>query len=170
MTMQLIQHQELASTQAAITFSSIPSTFTDLFLQVSVRSTNGDDGLFFKFNNTTSNTSWRNLLGYGSGVLSQSGGGWLAGGGVRSATSNTFTNVGVYIPNYAGSTAKGASVDSTSEDNSSTGYQFLVANLWNDTTAINRIDFYLQGGSLTQYSSATLYGILKGSDGVTTVS
>jgi hypothetical protein len=167
--MQIIQHQELASTQSAITFSSIASTFTDLYLLLSVRSTNADDGLYFKFNNTVSNTSWRNLLGYGTGVLSQGGGGWLAAGGVRSP-ANTFTNVGIYIPNYAGATAKTASVDSTSEENSSTGYQFIVANLWNDTTAINRIDVYLQGGSLTQYSSATLYGILKGSSGGVTVS
>jgi curved DNA-binding protein CbpA len=168
--MQLIETQTLGSSQAAITFSSIPQTFTDLFLQVSVRSTNSDDGLFFKFNNTTANTSWRNLLGYGTGTLSQSGSGWLAGGGVRSGTSSTFTNIGVYIPNYTASAAKTASVDSTSEENSSTGYQFLVANLWNDTTAINRIDFYLQGGSLTQYSSVSLYGILKGSSGGVTVS
>jgi hypothetical protein len=169
--MQVIQHQELGSTASAITFSSIPQTpYTDLYLTLSVRSTNADDGLFFKFNNTVSNTSWRNLLGYGTGTLSQSGGGWLAAGGVRSGTSNTFTNVGIYIPNYANGNPKSASVDSVSEENSSTGYQFLVANLWNDTTAINRIDVYLQGGSLTQYSSATLYGILKGSSGGVVVS
>jgi hypothetical protein len=168
--MQVIQHQELGSTSSAITFSSIPQTpFTDLYLLLSVRSTNADDGLFFKFNNTVSNTSWRNLLGYGTGTLSQSGGGWLAAGGVRSPAS-TFTNVGIYIPNYAGATAKTASVDSVSEENGSTAYQFIVANLWNDTTAIDRIDVYLQGGSLTQYSSATLYGITKGSSGGVIVS
>jgi hypothetical protein len=168
--MQLIQTQTLGSSQAAITFSSIPATFTDLFLQVSVRSTNADDNLYFKFNNTTSNTSWRNLLGFGSGVLSQSGSGYLAAGGVRSNTASTFTNIGVYIPNYASANAKSASVDSTSEENGTTGYKFIVANLWNDTTAINRIDFYLQGGSLTQYSSISLYGIKSGSDGIVTVS
>lgn len=168
--MQLIETQTLGSSQAAITFSSIPSTFTDLFLQVSVRSTNGDDGLFFKFNNTTANTSWRNLLGYGTGRLSQSGGGWLAGGGVRSNTASTFTNIGVYIPNYTAAVAKTASVDSTSSEASTTGYQFIVANLWNDTTAINRIDLYLQGGSLTQYSSVSLYGITAGSSGGVVVS
>lgn len=166
MTMQIIQHQELGSSQSAITLSSIPSTYTDLYLQISIRSTNGDDNLYFKFNNTTSNTSWRNLLGYGTGTLSQSGSGYLLAGGVRSNTANTFTNIGIYIPNYASSVAKSASVDSTSEENGSTGYQFLVNNLWNDTTAINRIDLYLQGGSLTQFSSATLYGITKGSNGV----
>lgn len=170
MTMKLIQTQVLGGSAAAITFSSIPQTYTDLFLKVSVRSTNADDGLFFKFNNTTASTSWRNFLGYGSGVLSQTGSGWLAGGGVRSGTASTFTNIDIYIPNYAGSTVKTASVNSTSEENSSTGYQFLVANLWNDPAAINRIDLYLQGGSLTQYSSVSLYGITRGSDGVTTVS
>lgn len=161
MTMELIQHQKLTSSQSAITFSSVPATYTDLFVQVSVRSTNGDDNLYFKFNNTTSNTSWRNLLGYGSGVSSQSGTGWLAGGGVRSGTSSTFTNIGVYVPNYAGSTPKTASVDSTSEENSTTGYQFLTASLWNDTAAINRIDFYLQGGQLAAGSSVSLYGVKK---------
>lgn len=156
---ELIAHQKLESTASAITFSNIPQTYTDLYVTVSVRSTNADDGLFFKFNNTTSNTSWRNLLGYGTGTLSQGGGGWLAGGGVRSGTASTFTNVQVYVPSYASGVAKTASVDSTSEENGSTAYQFLVNNLWNDTAAINRIDFYLQGGQLAVGSSATLYGV-----------
>ena len=168
--MQLIETQTLGSSQAAITFSSIPATFTDLFLQVSIRSTNGDDNLYFKFNNTTANTSWRNLLGYGTGTAAQTGSGYLLAGGVRSNTASTFTNIGIYIPNYAVSAGKSASVESTSEEDGSTAYQFLVNNLWNDTTAINRIDFYLQGGNLAQYSSVSLYGILKGSDGIVTVS
>lgn len=170
MTMTLIQHQELGSSQAAITFSSIPQTFTDLFLEVSVRSTNADDNLYFKFNNTTANTSWRNLLSFGTGIATQTGSGYLAAGGVRSGTASTFTNIAINIPNYTLAIPKSAMVESTSEDNSSTGYTFLVANLWSDNTAINRIDFYLQGGNLTQYSSVSLYGITKGSDGITTTS
>jgi hypothetical protein len=167
MTMQVIQRQELGATASAITFTSIPQTYTDLYVLVSVRSTAGsDDGLFFKFNNTTANTSWRNLLGYGTGTAAQTGSGWLAGGGVLTGTASTFTNVGIYIANYASSNAKTAITDSVSPTESSTGYQFLVSNLWNDTTAINRIDFYLQTASLTQYSSVTLYGITKGSNGV----
>ena len=156
---ELIAHQKLDSSASAITFSNIPQIYTDVHVAVSARSTNADDNLYFKFNNTTSNTSWRNLLGYGTGVLSQSGTGWLAGGGVRSNVSNTFTNISIYVPNYAGSAVKSASVDSTSEETGSNGYQFLTASLWNDTTAINRIDLYLQGGQLAAGSSATLYGI-----------
>lgn len=166
MTMKVIQQIKLLGSQAAITFDPIPQTYTDLLVVLSIRSTNGDDNLYFKFNNTTANTSWRNVLGYGTGTISQSGGGWLAAGGVRSVTANTFTNIAVYIPNYANGNKKTASVDSTSEETGSNGYQFVVANLWDDTAAINRIDFYLQGGNLATYSSATLYGITKGNGGV----
>lgn len=164
--MKLIQTQTLGGSSSAITFSSIPQTFTDLFLQVSVRSTNGDDNLYFKFNNTTANTSWRNLLGYGTGTISQNGSGWLAAGGVRSTDASTFTNISIYIPNYANGNLKTASVDSISAETGSNGYQFVIANLWSDTAAVNRIDLYLQGGSLTANSSVSLYGITKGNNGV----
>ncbi len=161
-----LQNVRLSSSQAAITLSSIPNTYDDLYVVLSVRSTNADDGLFFRFNNTTANTSWRNLLGYSTGVLSQSGTGWLAGGGVRSGIGTSdYTNVGIYIPNYAGSSPKTASVDSVSPENGNNGYQFLVANLWNDTAAINRIDFYMQGGSMASGSKVSVYGIKRGSSG-----
>lgn len=156
---ELIEHQRLSTNSAALTFSNIPQTYTDLYLLVSARSTNSDDNLYFKFNNTTSNTVWRNVLGTGGGIQSQSGSGWLAAGGVRSGTASTFTNIGIHVTNYTAAIPKSVSVDSTSEDNGSTGYQFLIANLWNDTAAVNRVDFYLQGGQLASGSSVTLYGV-----------
>ena len=163
-----LQNIRLTSSQAALTISSIPNTYDDLYLLVSVRSTNADDNLYFRFNNTTANTSWRNLLGFGTGVLSQSGTGWLAGGGIRSGIGTSdYANIGIYIPNYAGSTPKTAMVDSTSGENGSNGYQFLTANLWNDTAAINRIDFYMQGGNLENGSKVSVYGIKRGADGRT---
>ena len=170
MTMQIIQRIVTSGSQSAITFTDIPNTFTDLYCLVTVRSTSADDGLFFKFNNTTSNTSWRNLLSYSTGTTSQSGSGWLAGGGVRSGTSNTFTNIGITIPNYAGASVKNASVNSTSEEAGSNAYSFLIANRWSDTAAISRIDFYMQTGSIASGSSVTLYGITKGTLAGVTVS
>lgn len=166
-----IQTIEVGSGGAAdITFSNIPQDYDDLHVVLSVKAENTDNGLFFKFNNTTANTSWRNLLGYGTATLSQSGGGWLAAGGVRSTTAGTYGSVSVTIPNYKSTTVyKTASVDSISEANESTAYQFLVANLWSDYSAINSITFYLQSGELDQYSSASLYGIKRGADGVTDV-
>jgi hypothetical protein len=174
MSMTKITHIEVPSGGAAsITFMNvgdIPSDYTDLYFLVSIDTSAADDNLYFKFNNTTANTSWRNLLGFGTSKASQNGTGNLSGGGVRSATANTFTNVAIYIPNYRSSSAKSASVDSVSEENSSTGYNFIVANLWDDSSAITRVDFYLQTGSFVEHSSATLYGITAGSDGTTIVS
>jgi hypothetical protein len=165
-----LQNVRLSASQAAITLSSIPNTYDDLYVLLSVRSTNADDNLYFRFNNTTANTSWRNLLGFSTGVSSQSGTGWLAGGGVRSGIGTSdYTNIAIYIPNYAGSTTKTAMVDSVSPENWNNAYQFLTANLWNDTAAINRIDFYMQGGSIVDGSKVAVYGIKRGSDGRTEV-
>jgi hypothetical protein len=169
--MKLIEHQELGSTQASITFSSIPQTFTDLYLVLSVRS-DGNADIGIKFNNSTSNFSNRYLFGNGSSASSGTVyGNYIGAAPQNTYTASTFGNFAVYIPNYAGSTAKSYSSDAVSENNATTAIQAITAGLWNVTDAINRIDLYqLNGSNLVQYSSATLYGITKGSDGVTTVS
>jgi len=170
--MKLIEHQELGSTQASITFSSIPQTYTDLLLVLSLRSDSSNADIGIKFNNSTSNFSNRYLFGNGASAASGTAYGNYVGEAARSTyTSSTFGNFAVYIPNYAGSTAKSYSSDAVSENDSTTAIQAITAGLWNDTTAINRIDLYqLNGSNLVQYSSATLYGIKSGSDGVTSVS
>lgn len=174
--MQLIQHQELGSAQASITFSSIPQTYTDLYLQLSLRSTSApsstainDGGI--TFNSSNSNKSGRLLYGSGSG----SGGSgsysdlyiWYP---TNLATSNTFGNINIYIPNYTGSTAKSTSHEIVTENNATFSYTMIFAGLWNSTAAITSLEVYSNSSTFAQYSSATLYGILKGSDGVTTVS
>ncbi len=170
--MQVIQHQELASSQAAITFSSIPTTFTDLVLVCSLRSDSGNADIGIKFNNSTASFSNRYLFGNGSSPASGTVYGNYVGEAARSTyTASTFGNFAVYIPNYRSSTAKSYSSDAVSENNATTAIQAITAGLWNVTDAITQIDLYqLNGSNLVQYSSATLYGVLKGSDGVTTVS
>jgi len=78
------------------------------------------------------------------------------------STSSTFSNIEVYIPNYAGSTYKSASSDGVTENNATSAYAELAAHLWSNTNAINQITFTVDGGSnFVQYSTASLYGILK---------
>lgn len=177
MTMQLIQHQELGSAQSSIVFSSIPSTFTDLYLTLSLRGSlnNPQIGHFIRLNNDSgANYSSRRLVGNGSSAssASESGSTSIYGGQAPAATqtSNTFGNTSIYIPNYAGSTTKSLSFETTRENNGSAVFTSLIAGLWSGTAAINRIDILCEVDNWVQYSSATLYGILKGSDGVTTVS
>jgi hypothetical protein len=87
------------------------------------------------------------------------------------ATANTFSNIGVYLPNYTASTAKSMSTDTVGENNATQAFQTITAALWNVTDPINQITVGFNGSdNFLQYSSATLYGILKGSDGIVTVS
>lgn len=177
MTMQLIQHIELGSAQANITFSSIPQTYTDLYLLVSSRSTNTNvsfDALLFRPNGATTNLSGRSLFGdSGSGGSTSGTNDNGQSGYIPSATitANTFGSNSIYIPNYSGNSAKSFSVDAVLENNGTFAYQSIFAGLWNSTTAISSIVLTTQiAGQLSAGSSATLYGILKGSDGTTTVS
>jgi hypothetical protein len=150
---------------ATIDFTSIPATYTDLVMLLSIRDNRAtviDSEAYIKFNNNTSNYSYRYL--YGSGVSVGSGNAasyppmaiTCAG-----ATASTFASNSVYIPNYAGSNNKSVSVDGVSESNIASGvYAYLVAGLWSNSAAINQITITPFGGnSFVQYSTATLYGI-----------
>lgn len=179
MTMQLIQHQELTSAQASITFSSIPQTFTDLYLLVSARSTRTDQGprsvVAVQFNGSTSGYSYRRLYGIPTLATSSDNGSgadsFLLGyQSANATTANTFGNANLYIPNYTANQNKSGSSDSVGEGNENQIGLAIQANLWANTAAITSLTLYDPGFNLMQYSSATLYGILKGSDGVTTVS
>jgi hypothetical protein len=177
MSMTLIQHIELGSNQSSITFSSIPATFTDLYLLVSVRSTinaTNDAGyLVFNSDTNSSNYSFRQLRGDGSNAFSNSGtfgGAFALRSSGNTATSNTFGNNGVYIPNYRVSAAKSVSADSVSENNASSVGMSLWASLWTGTAAITSIQLRPETGDWVTGSSATLYGITAGSSGGVTVS
>jgi hypothetical protein len=171
--MQLIAHQELTSAAASITFSSIPATFTDLKLVLSLRSNVSglNRNILINPNGSSANGTSRILLGDGSGVGSGTNtritGRDLPG---NTATSNTFGNAEFYIPNYTSNVAKSISADTVMENNATTVVMSISANLWNVTDAITSLVILAEAGDLMQYSSATLYGILAGSSGGVTVS
>jgi hypothetical protein len=156
---------------ASIDFTSIPGTMTDLMVQFSGRGT-GD--LKITFNGSSSGYTRRHLYGQGSSAGSSSGSDQYVGRSVPSAnTANTFSSVQIYIPNYAGSTYKSYGSDSVDENNATTAYQIILAGLWSNTAAITSLSLSDYGGGgllLAQYSSATLYGITKGSLAGVTVS
>ena len=166
MTYTLIAHQELTSSQASITFSSIPQTFTDLFLVTSLRTSvsNVGDYAVAAFNGSTSSFTSRVLFGTGSSTGSSAWSGLdgriVAQAVGNTATSNTFSNSSLYIPNYAGSTQKSVSIDSVGENNATEAYANLVAGLWTGTAAITSIKFTLfSGNSFVQHTTAYLYGV-----------
>jgi hypothetical protein len=177
--MQVIAHQELASATTEITFSSIPQTYTDLYLVVSARSTgtaNNYTGL--KINGVNTNQSSRFLYGTGSGTGSVSLTGasdynLIAYMSLSSDTANTFASASFYIPNYTANVVKSVSIDDVTENNATAANQMVMSGLWNSTAAITSLGVISVAGSnlqasgnLAQYTSATLFGILKGSSSV----
>ena len=145
---------------ASMDFTNIPATYTDLLIKVSGRSNQANLGntVIIKFNGSTSNQTAVLLEGSGAAVSSftQNAGniGNIQG---STSTSDTFSSLEVYIPNYAGSTYKSRSVDSVTENNATTAYSVLAAGLWSQTAAITSIDIAI--GNFVEYSTATLYGI-----------
>jgi hypothetical protein len=162
-TMTLISSSTVGAGGAAnITFSSITSTYTDLVLCGSARSTRAanDDGLILRFNGESTQTNISNKVLYGdgstTGSFSNSESGYLDG---ANATANTFASFQIYLPNYAGSTQKSYSVDGVTENNATSALTNMRANLWNQTSAITQLVLLPSNGSFAQYSTAYLYGI-----------
>lgn len=149
---------------ASIEFSSIPQTYTDLVIYASGRSS--DSALYAStkvtFNNNSTGYSGRYLQGDGATASGQSFAQIVGFDPAATATASIFSNVSIYIPNYAGSTNKTYSVESVSENNASSGgtYQILTAGYWGNTSAITVVTLaMLFGSNYVQYSSASLYGI-----------
>ena len=147
-----------------IEFTSIPSTYTDVIVRVSLRMTD-QVATALTFNNSTSGYSERLLYGNGSTAASAntsgSSLGWAYLVDTPAHTANTFSNCDIYIPNYAGSAYKSVSSDSVYENNATAAEQYLNAGLWSNTAAITSIKLASTSGSFVQYSTASLYGIKK---------
>ena len=148
---------------ASIDFTSIPQTYTDLKIVFSLRSTNAvvNQQATVKFNTSSTGFTSRYMYGNAPGGNVPSATNAYYGGNISgaSATANVFSNIELYIPNYTSSNNKSFSVDSVQEDNSTSGFPFLVAGLWSNTDAINAVSILGTTGNLAQYSTATLYGV-----------
>jgi len=155
---------------STISFTSIPSTYTDLIVKLSLRGSSAfaTQQLYMTFNGNTTNYSGRQVYGDGASVasatLSNSGAAIsIVNTNTDQSTASTFSNTDIYIPNYAGNSNKSTNADSVTENNATGGaLAGLNAGLWSNTSAITSITFAAQsGGNFLQYSTASLYGISK---------
>lgn len=165
-TYKLIDKTTLTGTQASVTFSSIPNTYTDLLLKVSARDDNSAsaNGSFYTigFNGSTTGFTARYLRGTGSAVTSASFAQYAGNSVTTAQTASTFSNDEIYIPNYAGSNNKSYSSDAVVETNATGAFATLIAGLWSNTAAITsvKIEAANSGANLFQIgSSFYLYGI-----------
>ncbi len=166
-TMKLIAQNVLGSSSASVTLSSIPATYDDLLLVMSLRSDRASltyTDVKGRFNGATSDTSHSGRYLYGNGSTTASGTdpfcrfAYATG---ATATASTFASTEIYIPNYAGSTNKSYSMTTVHETNASTAYMIAYAGLWSSTSAITSIEVIPDSSSFVSGSSFFLYGIKK---------
>lgn len=160
-TYTLISSNTLSSSAASVTFSSIPSTYTDLVLRMSVRhsepAANGTIYIRPWGSSLRSITRLNDISGTVSSDRASSSDLDNALNG-STATSNTFSSIEVYLPNYALAAPKPFSVVAAAENNSTTASIVLGAVLDRGSTAVTSIDI-ATGYTFVSGSSFYLYGL-----------
>jgi hypothetical protein len=151
-----------SATQATLEFTSIPQTYTDLFITLSARAdTAAIDvvGLTVNGGGTTVGTN-RYVDGSGSAFRSGAVNNYQGLKQPSSYTANIFSNIEMYIPNYISGLNKFISSNNTTENNATEAYMGYSGSLWANTSAITSLTLSNGGGgNFVQYSTATLYGI-----------
>lgn len=161
-TYEPIATTTVTTSTATVTFSSIPSTYTDLILVAGgLLQTTGGNGLRIRFNNDSgSNYSDTDWLGNGSTYPTNRETSTTS----NYAASTTFssTNVGVaicQIMDYASTTKYKTLISLGGQALSDVN---ITINLWRSTSAINRIDLAMGSTFPSDNFSKvtlTLYGI-----------
>lgn len=156
---------------ATIAFTSIPQTYTDLYIYISARGANNSnaDTIFGRFNNSSS--GYVNKVFYGETIGAGSFGntiayfhtGYISASNSTANSTNTFSNNEIWIPNYTSSKYKTVSATSVKEANFSV-YQAAIQSLhaceWSNAAAITSITLTTEStNNYSQYSTAYLYGI-----------
>jgi hypothetical protein len=155
---------------ASMSFSSIPSTYTDLCIKISARTTDASNyqSMYMTVNGGAQGSvlSQKWINGNGTAAVSS---GYSSIGQIypfyipgSSATSNTFGNGELYIANYANTAAfKSMSVEGVTERNATDARAEFGAISFASNAAITSLLFAPGAGNFVQHSTATLYGIKK---------
>lgn len=158
-TYEPIATQTLGSAAATVTFSSIPSTYTDLVLVVSTQHTAASDLLFRVGNGSIdTGTNYSNTFIYGAATTAASSRATSAssiGIGYTDSTSE-FDIVKLNLQNYANTTTNKTILNRSG--NAST-LVYASVGLWRSTSAINTIQIFPSTGNLNTNSTFSLYGI-----------
>jgi len=173
-TYTLISSNTLSSAATDVTFSAIPSTYTDLVLQYSVRQASGGVATwpqpYISFNGVTTGGLYSNtcLYSYRSATVSSfrdsnisvGASSYYINGNVT--TANTFTPAELYIPSYTAVQNKpisffssGMSIPAAPDEN----YLQATASLFRSTSAITSINLQVGSPGFAIGSSFYLYGI-----------
>lgn len=159
-TYEPIATNTLGSAAASVTFSSIPSTYTDLILIISGSNSSGDAAISVRTGNGSVNTGsvYSTTFLFGNGTSASSSRDtsqtWAHPGRLDTTLSNSI----IQFMNYSNTTTN-KTILSRGNDGS---LAMTTVSLVRDTSAINIIQLQAQDGgaiNFTTGSTFTLYGI-----------
>lgn len=138
-----------------ITFSSISGSYTDLVVVLGFTGSAGDMDVRIN-SDTGSNYSYTRLFGDGTSASSSRSSNVSIMSATLAGISNS--NTILHFMNYSNTTTYKTVLER--QNNTPIGYVGSLVGLWRSTSAINRLDFILQGGgNLPSGCTFTLYGI-----------
>jgi hypothetical protein len=163
-TYEPIATYTLSSNQNDITFSSIPSTYTDLIIVFNGKSTNAGsstNGMRCRVNSDTgSNYSQTNLTGNGSSATSSKDNSvsYFECGEIAQTDNTALSQNIIHIMNYANTTTYKTIL---CRADTATVLTRTIVSLWRSTSAINSVTLSRDFGTnqIKAGSTATLYGI-----------
>jgi hypothetical protein len=156
-TYEAIATQTVGSGITTVTFSSIPSTYTDLVIVVNASLTAPDSNLDYRFNGDTgANYGYTSVSGNGSSASTTRFGGATKGRldnfGYMDTTMSTHI---IQVMNYANTTTYKTTISRA--NNTANGVSASV-NTWTSTAAVNSISL-ISGVTFVSGSTFSLYGI-----------
>lgn len=162
-TYEPIATTTLSSTSAIVTFSSIPATYTDLYLTI-VGTASSQGTMKIRFNNDSGNNYSRlRLTGSGTSASTTQSNNLTNLEGGTEFNDNTMppSFFACDIFGYANTSIYKTALLRTQSDRNGTGEIAYVASTWRSTSAINRLDFSLNWSNwnFAVGTTATLYGI-----------
>jgi len=159
-TYETISNQTLASAAASVTFSSIPSTYTDLILILqSGPGTNGYSVYVQLNSDTGSNYSTTDIWGDGTSAASSRTTSAtfirILGRGVGAPTNLNNNSITSFM-NYSNTTTFKTMLNRSNVPSTGTG---ATVGLWRNTAAISSLTITSEDGNLQSGSTFALYGI-----------
>lgn len=167
----------LATTPNVVTFSSIPSTYSDLLILSSTRSTRTGtsftgDTITFNAAQTDVGYSGRMMVGYGNTAYQSGGmpgspyiGSYIAYSLTAGHTSNVYSNNWLYLFDYNNNERKQFLAESHAQVASTNSICVSQAGTWDSTAAITSISIYCNGNfgghSYASGSSFYLFGVKR---------
>jgi len=160
-TYEKIQAITLGSASGSIDFTSIPSTYTDLKVVITGKSSANGVNLITTFNGDSGSTNYSNVRIGGNGTTGSSDTltnmGWfnILQSGFHTTNTHLFM---IDIMSYTNSRFKSCFFYGA-EDNNGSGTVLTQVGLWRNTSAISSINFSTNTGTMSVGSIFTLYGI-----------